>query len=66
MSLIIVGLGNAGAEYAKTRHNAGRLAVELFAKEVGAEEFVLNKTAKSLVSKGALGSENITLVLPET
>lgn len=66
MAFIIVGLGNSGGEYAKTRHNAGRMAVELLAREIGAEDFMLNKTAKALVSKGSVGGENATLVLPET
>lgn len=66
MSLVIVGLGNPGTEYEKTRHNAGRMAVEMLAKEIGAEDFKDNKTAKALVSKGSVGGENITLVLPET
>lgn len=66
MSLVIVGLGNSGAEYEKTRHNAGRMAVMRFAAEIGAEDFKENKTAKSLVAKGSVGGENITLVLPET
>lgn len=66
MALIIVGLGNPGTEYEKTRHNAGRMAVELLAKQEGAEEFVLNKTAKALVAKASIEGENATLVLPET
>ncbi|MSU74794.1 aminoacyl-tRNA hydrolase [Candidatus Kaiserbacteria bacterium] len=66
MALVIVGLGNTGKEYEKTRHNAGRSVVEFFAKQEGFDEFVLNKIAKALVSKGAVGAENVTLVLPET
>lgn len=66
MALVIVGLGNPGKEYEKTRHNAGRSAVELVAKQEGFAEFVFNKTTNALVSKGAIGGENATLVLPET
>ena len=66
MALIIVGLGNSGKEYEKTRHNAGRTAVELVAKGNGFDDFVFNKTANALVSKGAIESETATLVLPET
>ncbi|MDE1966263.1 MAG: aminoacyl-tRNA hydrolase [Patescibacteria group bacterium] len=66
MAIIIAGLGNPGKEYEKTRHNAGRMAVELLAKEEGFEAFALNKTAKALVAKGALRGEPAVLVLPET
>lgn len=66
MSLVIAGLGNPGKEYEKTRHNAGRAAVELVAKQEGFDEFVFNKTSNALVSKGSIKKENVTLVLPET
>lgn len=66
MQLVIVGLGNPGKEYEKTRHNAGRNAVELVAKQEGFDDFVFNKKANSLVSKGEIERENATLVLPET
>jgi PTH1 family peptidyl-tRNA hydrolase len=66
MALVIVGLGNPGKEYEKTRHNAGRSAVELLAKQEGFDDFVFNKTANALVVKGAIEKENATLVLPET
>lgn len=66
MSLIIVGLGNPGTEYEKTRHNAGRMAVELLAKQEDFDEFTFNKTANALVARGSVAKENATLVLPET
>lgn len=66
MTLVIVGLGNPGKEYEKTRHNAGRSATELIAKQEGFGEFVFNKTANALVSKGVLEGEAATLILPET
>ncbi|MHB8860752.1 MAG: aminoacyl-tRNA hydrolase [Minisyncoccota bacterium] len=66
MALVIVGLGNPGKEYEKTRHNAGRSAVELIAKGGDFDDFVFNKTSNALVSKGTIESEKVTLVLPET
>ena len=66
MALVIVGLGNPGKEYEKTRHNAGRAAVELLAKQEGFDAFAFNKTANALVAKGKVGKEAATLVLPET
>jgi PTH1 family peptidyl-tRNA hydrolase len=66
MAFIIVGLGNPGREYEKTRHNAGRAAVELLAKQEGFDEFAFNKKANALVAQGAIGGEKVTLVLPET
>ncbi len=66
MALVIVGLGNPGKEYEKTRHNAGRSAVEILAKQEDFDAFVFNKASNALVAKGVVGSEKATLVLPET
>jgi len=66
MTFIIVGLGNPGKEYEKTRHNAGRSAVALVAKQEGFDDFVFNKKANANVTKGVIGKEQATLVLPET
>ncbi len=66
MAVVIIGLGNPGGEYAKTRHNAGRMAVELVAKQEGFDEFKLNKAAQALLAKGDIDGVNTTLALPET
>jgi len=66
MAFVIVGLGNPGKEYEKTRHNAGRLAVELLAKQEGFDSFIYKKTADALVSEGEIEGEKVVLVLPET
>jgi PTH1 family peptidyl-tRNA hydrolase len=69
MAHVIIGLGNPGPEYAKTRHNAGRMAVELLAKQEGFGEFTLKKVAKASVVEdsiqGVNGAEKTILVLPE-
>ena len=65
MAYVIIGLGNPEGQYAKTRHNAGRMAVERLAKEVGFSEFTLRKVAKALVSEGTIEDEKVVLVLPE-
>ena len=64
MAFVIVGLGNPEPEYANTRHNAGRVAVEAFAREHDFPEFALKKSANALVSEGRIEGEKITLVLP--
>ena len=66
MSIVIVGLGNPGAQYERTRHNAGRLAVVQFVRAAGLPESVMHKTSESLVSKGEVFGESVIVVLPET
>lgn len=62
----MLGLGNPGKEYEKTRHNAGRMVLELLRKQEGFNEFTLNKKAEALIADGALDGEKVTLALPET
>jgi PTH1 family peptidyl-tRNA hydrolase len=65
MAHVIIGLGNPGGEYAKTRHNAGRMAVEAFAKAQGFDEFKLRKASNASVAEGSVDGEKTQLVLPE-
>lgn len=66
MAYVIVGLGNTGKEYEKTRHNAGRMVVERLAKDEDFPEFVYKKGANALISEGEIAGEKVVLVLPET
>ena len=66
MTYIVVGLGNPGDEYEKTRHNAGRMAVEYIARAYGFDPFVFTRQSHALVSHGEMAGENVILVLPET
>ncbi|MEK9184403.1 MAG: aminoacyl-tRNA hydrolase [Patescibacteria group bacterium] len=65
MAYVILGLGNRGAEYAKTRHNAGRMVAELLADKEGFE-WKLNKAAQAIVAQGAFDDQKVVVALPET
>ncbi len=65
----IVGLGNPGTEYENTRHNIGRMSVQLLAKEFaegGISSFKADKVLKSLKTKADIDGGSATLILPET
>lgn len=65
MQYIIVGLGNPGEEYENTRHNAGRMVLEAFRKKNDFPEWVVDKTLKARVSKGAWGRDKVILLEPD-
>lgn len=64
--LCIVGLGNPDEQYAKTRHNAGRMAAAFLAAQEGFEKFAFNKKANAQVAEGKIGKEKAVLMLPDT
>lgn len=65
MAYVILGLGNPGGEYTKTRHNAGRMVAQLLAEQEGFE-FKEKKTAQALVADGSIDGEKVIVALPET
>lgn len=64
--IFIVGLGNPGKTYERTRHNAGFLALDTFAKKQGFPPFKLSSKSKAFVSESILGSAKVVLVKPQT
>ncbi|MFA6533743.1 MAG: aminoacyl-tRNA hydrolase [Patescibacteria group bacterium] len=60
---IIVGLGNPGKEYAKTRHNLGWLVLD---KLAGKNKWQENKKAKALFLAAEIDGQEALLVKPTT
>ncbi len=58
---LIIGLGNPGREYEKTRHNAGFVCVDFLRKEFGFEPFVMDKKMSAEISIGMIGKEKVLL-----
>ena len=61
---LVVGLGNPGPEYARTRHNVGFLTADLLARQLGAE-FTVRKFAAEL-AEGRAGQERVWIMKPQT
>ena len=62
---LIIGLGNPGKEYTKTRHNVGFMVIDALAKNLGAD-FKLNKKFQAEVAVIKNGKEEIVLAKPQT
>ncbi len=61
---LIVGLGNPGREYERTRHNVGFRVLELLAKEAGAR--VDRSRFRALTGTAELGGQKVLLLKPQT
>ena len=61
---LVVGLGNPGAEYTVTRHNAGFLFIDHLANALGAS--VTRARFKALVGEANIGGARVLLMKPQT
>ena len=61
---IVAGLGNPGEKYAKTRHNAGFIAIDHISKKLGVR--VDRVKFHALVGECELGGKRVLLMKPET
>jgi len=62
--LLVVGLGNPGAEHARTRHNVGAEVVELLATRHGAK--LKKGRERALVDEVRIGDRRVALAVPLT
>lgn len=64
VSYIVVGLGNPGSEYERTRHNAGFLFIELLERKLNIK---VNKIKfKSLVCDTVIENKRVLIMKPQT
>ncbi|MBX3080433.1 MAG: aminoacyl-tRNA hydrolase [Anaerolineae bacterium] len=61
---LIVGLGNPGRDYEKTRHNIGFRCVDEIAAKHGMT--FSKKQAKAIMAEGKIGEHRVLLVKPQT
>ncbi len=61
---LIVGLGNPGPEYARTRHNLGFMLIDVLAERM--QTTVKRNECRSLVGRGYFDKQTVELAKPQT
>lgn len=65
-TVLVVGLGNPGAEYDGTRHNIGFACLDAFAESQGFDPWVNKKDLKCQLTSKTLGSARVIAIKPTT
>jgi PTH1 family peptidyl-tRNA hydrolase len=65
-TLLIVGLGNPGDDYADTRHNVGFICLDEFARKNDFPSWTNKKDLKCELTQTTLGDTRVILVKPQT
>lgn len=63
---LIIGLGNPGTQYEKTRHNLGWRVVERLAREIGASDWKMEMRFNAFVAESFFNNEKIIFAKPQT
>ena len=61
---LIVGLGNPGPEYARTRHNLGFMLVDLLASRLQSQ--IKRDECRSLIGRGIIDNQTVEMAKPQT
>ena len=62
--VLVVGLGNPGRDYEKTRHNAGFMVIDAIAKQIGIE--LKRVKSKAIIGEGKYSGRKVILAKPQT
>ena len=65
MTWLIVGLGNPGPTYVRTRHNVGHLVNDVLAERIGGT-FRAHKSGRADIVEGHLAGEKVVLCRPRS
>ena len=61
---LVVGLGNPGLRYEKTRHNLGFMLIDKLAQKLQTQ--VKRDECRALIGRGEIGNQTVELVKPQT